>query len=84
MNDIQSRQEILKNLKLFSKMKHKLLNKKYKLKVKDREELTRDDILGKSNKLISVARYQPLYNPCGPSFLITLRKQSKLFAYSLS
>ena len=42
VNDIQSRQEILKNLKLFSKMKHKLLNQKNKLKVKDREELTRD------------------------------------------
>lgn len=65
-------------------MKHKLLYYKNKLKVKDWEELTRDDILGKSNKQKIVARYQPLYNPCGPSFLITLRKQSKLLAYSLS
>lgn len=38
-------------------MKYKLFNKKYKLKVKDREELIRDDILGKLNKLISVVRY---------------------------
>lgn len=31
-----------------------------------------------------ILHHQPLYNPIGPSFLITLKKQSKLLAYSLS